>query len=96
MEPAPVRANAHSEAKASLSDQIAAQFPDHAIAFDVVFESHGKRVDWHGASASAKFFILRPHAIDATQLIGRYTHRTTRASAPSPSTASPRSGTTTL
>ena len=56
----------HSKAFASLRDQIAAQLPDHAIAFDVIFESHGKRVDWHGASASAKFFILRPHAIDAT------------------------------
>ena len=45
----------HSKAFSSLREQIAAQLPDHAIAFDVVFESAGKRVDWHGASASAKF-----------------------------------------
>ena len=45
----------HSKAFAPLREQIAAQLPDHAIAFDVVFESAGKRVDWHGASASAKF-----------------------------------------
>ena len=38
----------HSKAFASLREQIAAQLPDHAIAFDVVFESAGKRVDWHG------------------------------------------------
>jgi hypothetical protein len=45
----------HSKAFSSLREQIAAQLPDHAIAFDVVFESKGARVDWHGASASAKF-----------------------------------------
>ena len=45
----------HSKAFSSLREQIAAQLPDHAVAFDVVFESAGKRVDWHGASASAKF-----------------------------------------
>ena len=49
MEPAPVRADAHSQqGVSSLREQIAAQLPDHAIAFDVVFESAGKRVDWHG------------------------------------------------
>ena len=50
----------HSKAFSSLRDQIATQLPDHAIAFDVVFESQGKRVDWHGASASAEFILLRP------------------------------------
>ena len=38
----------HSKAFSSLREQIAAQLPDHAVAFDVVFESAGKRVDWHG------------------------------------------------
>ena len=50
----------HSKAFSSLREQIAAQLPDHAVAFDVVFESAGKRVDWHGESASANSFILRP------------------------------------
>jgi hypothetical protein len=83
----------HSKAFSSLRDQIAAQLPDHAIAFDVVFESQGKRVDWHGASASANSFILRPprhrRNVCSTRQKGSNTHRTTSRSAPSPSTASP-------
>ena len=49
---------------ASLRDQIAAQLPDHAVAFDVVFESAGKRVDWHGDYES-----LGPFAFDGVQSI---------------------------
>ena len=54
----------HSKAFASLRDQIAAQLPDHAVAFDVVFESAGKRVDWHGDYES-----LGPFAFDGVQSI---------------------------
>jgi len=54
----------HSKAFSSLRDQIAAQLPDHAIAFDVVFESQGKRVDWHGDYES-----LGPFAFDGVASI---------------------------
>ena len=54
----------HSKAFASLREQIAAQLPDHAIAFDVVFESQGKRVDWHGDYES-----LGPFAFDGVPSI---------------------------
>ena len=54
----------HSKAFSSLRDQIAAQLPDHAVAFDVVFESAGKRVDWHGDYES-----LGPFAFDGVQSI---------------------------
>jgi len=54
----------HSKAFASLRDQIAAQLPDHAVAFDVVFESAGKRVDWHGDYES-----LGPFAFDGVASI---------------------------
>ena len=54
----------HSKAFAPLREQIAAQLPDHAIAFDVVFESAGKRVDWHGDYES-----LGPFAFDGVQSI---------------------------
>ena len=54
----------HSKAFASLREQIAAQLPDHAVAFDVVFESAGKRVDWHGDYES-----LGPFAFDGVQSI---------------------------
>ena len=54
----------HSKAFASLRDQIAAQLPDHAVAFDVVFESAGKRVDWHGDYES-----LGPFAFDGVSSI---------------------------
>lgn len=54
----------HSKAFSSLRDQIAAQLPDHAIAFDVVFESQGKRVDWHGDYES-----LGPFAFDGVSSI---------------------------
>ena len=54
----------HSKAFSSLRDQIAAQLPDHAIAFDVVFESAGGRVDWHGDYES-----LGPFAFDGVSSI---------------------------
>ena len=54
----------HSKAFAPLREQIAAQLPDHAIAFDVVFESAGKRVDWHGDYES-----LGPFAFDGVASI---------------------------
>ena len=54
----------HSKAFSSLREQIATQLPDHAIAFDVVFESAGKRVDWHGDYES-----LGPFAFDGVQSI---------------------------
>ena len=54
----------HSKAFASLREQIHAQLPDHAIAFDVVFESAGKRVDWHGDYES-----LGPFAFDGVSSI---------------------------
>ena len=54
----------HSKAFASLRDQIHEQLPDHAIAFDVVFESQGKRVDWHGDYES-----LGPFAFDGVSSI---------------------------
>ena len=54
----------HSKAFASLREQIAAQLPDNAIAFDVVFESAGKRVDWHGDYES-----LGPFAFAGVQSI---------------------------
>ena len=54
----------HSKAFAPLREQIAAQLPDHAIAFDVVFESAGKRVDWHGDYES-----LGPFAFDGVSSI---------------------------
>ena len=54
----------HSKAFSSLRDQIAAQLPDHAVAFDVVFESAGKRVDWHGDYES-----LGPFAFDGVSSI---------------------------
>ena len=54
----------HSKAFSSLRDQIHEQLPDHAIAFDVVFESAGKRVDWHGDYES-----LGPFAFDGVASI---------------------------
>ena len=54
----------HSKAFASLRDQIHEQLPDHTIAFDVVFESAGKRVDWHGDYES-----LGPFAFDGVASI---------------------------
>ena len=54
----------HSKAFASLRDQIHEQLPDHTIAFDVVFESAGKRVDWHGDYES-----LGPFAFDGVPSI---------------------------